>query len=228
MIFTPTIIDDARRLNISNFPTAYLDVASGGGGYFSYRPDGIDAVNFFGEEQTQNISFTAAIRANSTFPFIMPNVFLPTDPKIQLMDAGLRDNFGAETTMRFLFTFKDWINENTSGVVIMQIRDYEKDYPPHIVENPSLVQRNMDPISSIYVNWEDYQDFFDDAFISTAKSWLNNGVNVLSFEYIPASFNNVASLSWHLTEQEKKDIMNAIYTPYNQQQLRELKAIMKY
>ena len=57
------------------------------------------------------------------FLIVLPNVWLPSEPVIDVMDAGLRDNFGQETTLRFLSSFDDWIKENTRGVLILQIRD---------------------------------------------------------------------------------------------------------
>ena len=41
------------------------------------------------------------------------------------MDAGLRDNYGQETALRFLENFDDWIKENTRGVLVIQLRDRE-------------------------------------------------------------------------------------------------------
>jgi hypothetical protein len=60
---------------------------------------------------------------NATFPYVLPNVWLPTNPVIDVMDAGLRDNFGQENTLRFIESFKNWLQENTAKVVIIQIRD---------------------------------------------------------------------------------------------------------
>lgn len=228
LVFTPTIIDDGRRLNISNFPVSFLNKPIQHNEGINLRTDGIDAVNFFGEDNANNLLFTTAIRMNATFPYIMPNVFLPTSPAIQTMDAGLRDNYGIETSLRYLYTFKKWIDENTSGVVILQTRDYEKNSPPHIDEHPSLIQRKLEPINSIYSNWMDFQDFHNDASFSTVESWLNVDVNLISFEYIPTSLNTSASMSWHLTEKEKKDIFNSINTPHNLNELKKLKELMNY
>ncbi|MFX6808040.1 hypothetical protein ABTH26_20245, partial [Acinetobacter baumannii] len=74
-----------------------------------------------------NIKVLSALRMNATFPYVLPNVWLPTKPIIDVMDAGLRDNFGLETTFRFLETFKDWFKQNTSKVVLIQIRDRSED-----------------------------------------------------------------------------------------------------
>lgn len=90
------------------------------------KTDAIDLQNFFSKQDADQLQFTTAIRMNATFPYIMPNVFMPTTPEIQTMDAGLRDNFGLETSMRYLDVFKEWINENVGAVVIVQMRDMKK------------------------------------------------------------------------------------------------------
>ena len=60
---------------------------------------------------------------NATFPYVLPTVWLPTNPVIDVMDAGLRDNYGQESALRFIAVFKDWLQANTSKVVLIQKRD---------------------------------------------------------------------------------------------------------
>ena len=36
------------------------------------------------------------------------------------MDAGLSDNYGVKNSIKFLYTFKDWIKENTSGIILFK------------------------------------------------------------------------------------------------------------
>jgi hypothetical protein len=58
-----------------------------------------------------NVNILSALRMNATFPYVLPNVWLPTNPIIDVMDAGLRDNFGQESSLRFIEVFKDWLKE---------------------------------------------------------------------------------------------------------------------
>ena len=74
---------------------------------------------FFAKQDPYSIRMLTALRMNATFPIVLPNVWLPSEPVIDVMDAGLRDNYGQETTLRFLSSFDDWIKENTSGVLII-------------------------------------------------------------------------------------------------------------
>ena len=86
-------------------------------------PDAIDFASFFAKQDPYNLRILTALRMNATFPIVLPNVWLPSNPVIDVMDAGLRDNYRQETSLRFLEAFDDWIKENTSGVLLIQIRD---------------------------------------------------------------------------------------------------------
>jgi hypothetical protein len=54
-------------------------------------------------------------------------VILNNSRMYHLMDAGLRDNYGQETTLRFIENFKEWLKENTGKVIILQLRDRNLD-----------------------------------------------------------------------------------------------------
>lgn len=132
MIFAPTITNDGRRLLIASQPISYLSYNLPKSNTLN-NPivENVEFTRLFKQQDAMNLKFTSAIRMSATFPYIMPSVTLPTNPQIEVMDAGVRDNYGALTTFKYMHTFKEWINENTSGVIIIQIRDKEKNkkYP---------------------------------------------------------------------------------------------------
>lgn len=224
MVFSPTIINDGRRLYISAQPVAYLTrpVES----YSLVDEQDVDAVDFsafFSKQEPHNLQFSSVLRMNSTVPYIMPSVILPSDPYIEVMDAGMRDNFGVESTIRFLHVFKNWINENTSGVVLIQIRDTKKENEPEQKNKETIFDKLLNPVGNFYSNWSKFQDFYHDNLVGYAVPWVNGKMEVIRFEYIPVNKNKNASLSWHLTTSEKQDIINAVYLPQNQESLRKLK-----
>lgn len=228
MVFTPTIIDDGRKLNVAAQPVAYLDRPSDfANDKKELKTDAIDLQNFFSNQDADQLQFTTAIRMNATFPYIMPNVFMPTTPEIQTMDAGLRDNFGLETSMRYLDVFKEWINENVGAVVIVQMRDMKKNIAPKVSVHQSLMSKIIDPISSIYINWSDYQDFHFDEQINNASSWLKPDLDIITFEYTPSESNSAASMTWHLTTKEKLDVVNAIKNLHNQTELKKILSLLQ-
>ncbi|GDX52396.1 hypothetical protein LBMAG27_14430 [Bacteroidota bacterium] len=228
MVFTPTIIDDGRKLNVAAQPVAYLDRPSNfADEKKELKTDAIDLQNFFSKQDADQLQFTTAIRMNATFPYIMPNVFMPTTPEIQTMDAGLRDNFGLETSMRYLDVFKEWINENVGAVVIVQMRDMKKNIAPKVSVHQSLMSKIIDPISSIYINWSDYQDFHFDEQINNTSSWLKPDLDIITFEYTPSESNSAASMTWHLTTKEKLDVVNAIKNLHNQTELKKILSLLQ-
>ena len=124
MVFSPFVLNDARRLLISPQGLSYL-----------MRPpdstlhpeiDGVDFGRLFTAQQADSLAFTSALRINCTYPLVLPNVWLPTSPAVEAVDAGFRDNYGISLATRFVQNFRDWIETNTGGVVIVQIRCWEK------------------------------------------------------------------------------------------------------
>jgi hypothetical protein len=211
-----TVINDSRRFFISPHPVSFLMRQRKE--YQSNTLPEIDAIDFgsfFKNQLGANLRFTSALRMNATFPFILPNIQLPTDPPTYVMDGGAADNFGTETSLRFIQTFRDWINENTSGVIIIQIRDTKKeDDLSTYYEKKTVISQMLDPIGQFISNMENYQDFRVDQQLNAVN--LNVKLQMVTFEYAPEKKEEKAALSLHLTEREKRNIFNAASTSNNQ------------
>ena len=104
VVSSPSIVNDGRRLIIASQPVSYLakNVPQDG---FDFLPanDAIEFTDFFKKQNASNTKFSSIMRMNSTFPYVLPAVCLPSEPVIKVMDAGLRDNFGTKNALRFLF-----------------------------------------------------------------------------------------------------------------------------
>ena len=134
MIFSPSIVNDGRRMLISAQPISYLTYYDSLNYTSTYNSmEDVEYNTLFKNNNSNNIKITSVLRINATFPYILPMVYMPTDPSIELMDAGVRDNYGLKTSIKFIKQFKDWISVNTGGVVIVQIRDKQKYFE---VDNP--------------------------------------------------------------------------------------------
>src|SRR5690606_25586486 len=118
-----------------------------------------DFQSFFKDCNPEEVRFSSVMRASSTFPFVMPMVTMPSTPEVQLMDAGIRDNYGGKITMEFLDSMKDWIRKNTSGVIIVQIRDTKKILDNEIYHQVSLIDKLSLPFGNMYKNFPRTQDF---------------------------------------------------------------------
>lgn len=229
MFVTPAIINDGRLLVISPQPVSYM-----------MRPpfvidsdidfseiDGVDFSALLKEQDPFNLRFATALRMNGTFPLIFPNVQLPTSPTLEIMDAGFRDNFGIESAVRFLAIYRNWIRENTSGVTIISIRGAKKidDIPK--INRPGLGSTFSSPLGAIF-DIDNIQDYHHDSFVGFLQSKIGyDKVDMVHFVYKQTTLNQKASLSLHLTQREKNDILSAINIPSNQAALRRLKETIK-
>lgn len=227
MIFNSVITRDGRKMMASTQPLSFMMKPGGFEQDSLYSPDAVDFTSLFKKQNPLNIRVLTALRMNATFPYVLPNVWLPSEPVIEVMDAGVRDNFGQETALRFIDNFKDWIAANTSGVVILQMRDRLKDNWQYPLETGSVSDVLVKPASMLQHNWYKLQDYFQaDQF-----GYLNNDttckIQRLTFMYVPFSEDSRASLSFHLTAAEKKDVIASFTTQYNQQVLQQLSTALK-
>lgn len=234
VILTPTVVNDGRKIYIASRPVSFMnyDIERNYGGS---KISGLDFMRFFHDHGAPQLRFLSALRMSATFPYITPNTSLPTEPRIQIMDAGISDNFGLSDAVRFLYAFKDWVGENTSGVIFVSIRDSPKlkDITP--ATGSTIVDDITQPISSVYNNFENFQDIASDLLIGEAHSWLRAPIYRVDIQYQAENYvsilqkmdsirqNNArASLSWRLTTREKEGIVNNIDSEKNQQQIKKL------
>ena len=236
IIFSPTIVNDGRKLYISPQPVAYLNAGLlNFPHYANSKQGGVDFQEMFRERGGPNLRFLTALRMSATFPYITPNTTLPTDPPIQIMDAGISDNFGIADAVRFIYPFRDWIAANTAGIVIVSIRDSPKLTPVSPQQNNDIIDAFTQPISSVYNNFENFQDITNDDLLGYARSWFKGPIERVDIQYMPTSYvtilqqmdsirqhNARASLSWRLTTREKQGVVETIHAPANQEAIRRL------
>ncbi|NQY67033.1 MAG: patatin-like phospholipase family protein, partial [Flavobacteriales bacterium] len=222
MIFSPTVVNDGRRVLISSQNISYL---GNNNPKRNVRNDAslenIEFRKLFKDQNADNLKFTSALRMNATFPYVLPAVSLPTDPPIEVMDAGIRDNFGIKLSLNFLYNFKDWIEKNTSGVVIVQLRDTDKHKVNKDYSLRSMVENLLTPLGSVYTNITKTQDYTNDELIKYASSWFDGNIDIINFQMRSDNSREV-SLSFHLTAKEKNQITDAIMQPDNQNSIKEL------
>ncbi len=248
VIMSPTVVNDGRKLYISSQNVSYMCTAELGAKYTTeQRIKGIEFRRMFKEQWADSLHFVSALRMNATFPYITPNVVLPSYPSMEIMDAGLSDNFGYTDAIRFMYVFKDWIAAQTSGVVLVSIRDSDKEMEIEKRIGQTIFEKFLNPIGSLFSNWDMMQDITNDNLVDYAKGWFKGDLDVITFEYIPQSKNweelkirkisrsaiqkkeqkERASLSWHLTTREKESIKRTIFEANNVESLEKLQLLLK-
>jgi hypothetical protein len=239
LLMAPTIVNDGRKLYICSQPVSYMNRSVNENiPLLQQKLKGVEFMRLFEYQNASKLRFLSALRMNATFPYITPNIALPSSPVMEVMDAGLSDNFGVSDAVRFLHIFRDWISTNTSGVIILSIRDTPKDAPIEKNTDQSLFEKIVTPIGSLYQNWSHLQDITNDNSLDFAQSWFNGKITRAELIYTPyqtINFGNIlpkqktngkvverVSLSWHLTEREKTSLSMAIYDFRNQRAIAQL------
>jgi hypothetical protein len=216
IFFNSTITNDGRSMMVSSQPISFM-----------MRPVDknkdstvIDAVDFsamFAKQNPHNVRLLTALRMNATFPYVLPNVWLPSNPVIDVMDAGLNDNFGQNFTLRFIANFKDWIQQNTSGVIIVQVRDRAKDnWQQATNTNGDVSDLIVKPMTMLQHNWFKLQNNAQANEYAYLQNAFDSSIHRVSFMYIPQKEEKGAALSFHLTASEKQDIKASFNNINNQ------------
>lgn len=228
MIFTPTIVNDGRRLLISSQDVGFLQKSS------VYDSSGLSPLlenlefqKLFRKNEPQNIRFSSVLRMSSTFPYIMPMVTMPSKPGMQVMDAGIRDNYGSKMTVLFAESMDDWILENTSGIIVVKIRDTRKLMLDEQYYEVGMFDRIFLPFGNMYGNFPRVQDLNQDELIMNSALYKKGLIEVVSFN-LRQKNNDQISLSWHLTKNEKSKINRAIFSEENQLAINKLIELLNY
>ncbi|MEX2233266.1 MAG: patatin-like phospholipase family protein [Cyclobacteriaceae bacterium] len=241
VVLSPTIVNDGRKLYIASRPVSFLNYELVNfPEYQSPKFSGVDFQRLFEHKGARDLRFLSALRMCATFPYITPNTNLPTNPAIYIMDAGISDNFGLNDAVRFLYAYKEWIEENTSGVVFVSIRDSPKLATVPVRKGQTLMDAFTQPISSVYNNFENFQDITSDLLIGYSKSWFKNTIERVDIEYQAESYvpilqkmdsirkNNArASLSWRLTTREKQSLIDNMNSEKNRVAVERLKVLLE-
>lgn len=225
LIITPTIVNDGRSMVISPLQSSYLLKSKNNSEYKEALADGMDFMSFFEGQDAQNLRYLTALRMNATFPYIMPAAQLPSDPAFQVMDAGVRDNYGVQISIRYLIAFRQWILQNTSGVVFVQIRDNNKYEQSQMKTIRSLWEKTMSPFKNLSSNLIVMQDYVNDSFSEYLKTLYGDNINFVDFQMHQNE--DRVSLSWHLTEKEKQYVIQQGSSSDNIAAIKYLKFILK-
>jgi len=228
MLFNSVVTRDSRKMIISTQPISFLMRPAYDSSHMTDAdPDAVDYQALFAKQDPLNLRMLTAMRMNATFPYVLPNVWLPSEPVVDVMDAGLRDNYGQETALRFIQVFQQWIRENTSGVLLIHIRDRKTGGWEHPYEATNITELATKPMLLLEYNWYKMQEYSQNDLMGLAQSLMGNYFNNVTFVYVPEKNEARAALNFHLTKSEKKDIASALSSPGNQQAFTKFGQLIK-
>ena len=228
IFFNSVITRDSRKMIISTQPVSFMmrPVTDSSASLLA-EPDAVDFNALFQKQSPLQLRTLTALRMNATFPYILPNVWLPSEPVIDLMDAGLRDNYGQESTTRFIRVFEQWLKENVSRIVVITIRDRKLGNWDHPFETGSLPGIFTKPMTQLQYNWVKIQDYMQNDQWTGLEHLFGPKLEKIVFQYIPENEKKGAALSFHLTASEKNEISRNIYSKQNQQSFERVNTFFK-
>ena len=222
LIVNGTIVNDGRKLMMTNEPVGYLTQPEYALADQAPPIDAVDYGAFFAQNDPYQLRITSALRMNATFPFVLPVVRMPSNPAMNIMDAGLRDNFGAEVASRYLYSLRGWLQNNISNAIFLEIRDTRENDVTSPASETSLGNMLMDPLFVIQNKWEAFQSYNHSFLKEYTPLCLKARLHFITLAYVPKEAKNIAELNFHLTKDEKEDIYESIYDKDNQKAVTEL------
>jgi hypothetical protein len=147
VVFSPMLIEDSRRLLISNLdlsgPPPYETSIAHSFGPGATGQLQVSAVEFhrlfpdfppseferqyghaWSGATSETFTVGTAARMSATFPIISPAVSLPTNPRRRVVDAGYYDNYGMDLTALWIWKHRAAIRSETSGFAVIEIRAF--------------------------------------------------------------------------------------------------------
>ncbi|MBI1325461.1 hypothetical protein GC170_20035 [bacterium] len=258
IVYTPMMVEDGRRLLISNLDLSFvtrnlsallMEQSTRKIKHAAYQVNSTDrlinpaddlvslsAIEFYRLfPDAWYFSVGTATRMSASFPWVSPAVSLPTIPTRRIVDAGYYDNYGVNLASLWLAEMRDWLLQNTSGVLLVQIRDHESqtartdiDFDVNPYLNSSEFRRSVDPLTLDVMEGIVKPGLFPVTTplsgVASARQWTMSFRNDEQVELLDELFNDretkgnaffrtvvfecpvPASLSWTLNEEEVFEI----------------------
>jgi Patatin-like phospholipase len=213
LIYAPASLDDGRRVLVSNLNLDYMT---------RHAIDGHEATRsafqFFDVFKDHKLTVATAAHMSASFPYVSSAAELPTKQLRRLGDAGYFDNYGGFVISSWLAANRKWLVDNTSGVLIVQVRDSPvggdnrdiasvprkkngKPKYPYLARAFSELAAPLQGVASTRTKAMHFRTDFELAAV--APLFGDRFVETVEIE-LPAG---VAPLSWNLTKKAANDII---------------------
>jgi hypothetical protein len=239
LVFSPMLVEDGRRLIISNrdvravtdnevrwlsserHPRPQTADSSRGAYHLSDLLPG----------HWDNISLATAARLSASFPYISPAAVLPTRPRRRAVDAGYYDAYGLDllcNLLREALLHPGPLLARVSGILLVQIRDNvsqlsinpDRETVPMdtVGSQPGALARGLEgvttPVSGALAGREAVSLFRSDAQLETlCRLYAQASGNPDFLTTTIFDFRGEASLSWYLTGAETQGLREQAESP---------------
>ncbi len=223
LAYTPMLIEDGRRLFISNADLERLATSYGPALNQSrrlYSRNAIEVSRLI-QRSLELISPWTAARLSASFPYVTPAPVLPTVPRRRVVDAGYWDNYGVNLCSSWLEDAlisakrREWLGSSFGNVLLLQIRDGVLAYsaeqaPSKADEHSRALARGIEWLSSppeaVLAARDAVTIYRGDEQVESLADEFG-----ASFTTAVVEFGRSASLSWSLTSDEVTAIRQAAH-----------------
>ncbi|MFI5183343.1 MAG: hypothetical protein ACHQNV_03010 [Vicinamibacteria bacterium] len=217
LILSPMIVEDGRRLVISNLDLGSLLDNEGpmlGGG----RSYSLAGVQLFRKLPARTLSLSTAVRLQANFPWVLPSTELPPldpgRPRFRVVDAGYYDETGVDLACLWIFRHREWLRAHTAGVLLIQNRDQPSRNRHELPRAQRGLVRGLDglvtPVSAVLRARDSTASYRNDATVAALARTFNQGTDDEFFTTAVFELTSQASLSWSLTPPEAEAIRGDI------------------
>lgn len=245
LIFSPMLVEDSRRLLISNLDLGKLAVAVGpvvrtpAEGVSrvdgEYSRSGLEFFKLFPKAHSQFQVGTAA-RMSATFPVISPAVSLPTVPPRRVVDAGYFDNYGVDLAAMWLLQNRAALRDHVGGIALVEIRAFPLQERGLAFEVDDPAQREAGglladamatistPLRAVLRARGNAAYHRNNELLAALDYAFNTAVprDQLVFRRFVFELNTDAALNWYLSSEDKKRIADHANTQTIQNQAKAL------
>jgi hypothetical protein len=233
LVFTPMLVEDGRRLLISNLDLKPLaanlwNALGSGQGYGTSCP----ALEFFKLFPAARATFplSTAARMNASFPYVSPAAALPTVPRRRVVDAGYYDNYGINLAATWLYLHRYWLRDHVPRVLLVHIRDGRSAADRNRADRPwdrsASLSRGLEefasPLDAVLAARDAAMSFRNDQQLEILSHTFNQDVGPDFFTAV--LFENPAhvSMSWYVSTGEKEKMQAAVRSRQIQDQIAAL------
>jgi hypothetical protein len=220
LVFAPMLIEDGSQMLMGNLDLDWYALADHPSGTVEPPGCSIDAGlrnaegacsnarQLFARVPGETVKISTIARVAASFPYVSPAVTLPFDEHPRAVDAGYYDNYGTKLAVA-------WITHHTIGchttelaaclderpILLLELRDHDPDRWIEPRVRRAILHELSSPIEALFKAQLHVANHRNAAIVDELMRSLGD-----QLEHIVLHFDGEASLSWELTQADRREL----------------------
>jgi len=223
LVYTPMLVEDGRRLIVSNLDLSYVAAAAAPrlGCGLGECVQSVSAVQLLACTGVglDALKLSTVARLNATFPWVTSAALLTSIPERRIVDAGYYDDYGVDVAVAWIRHNARWLSAHTGGVLLLRLRD-DPDEPLDVTlaHGPGRVGRWVSafttPIEGVLQARNSSMSFRNDGEVSVLAAAPDlqaaNASDPPFFMTASFAFSGEAPLEWYLKQDTIQQLGEAL------------------